>query len=93
MDAGEKTKKARQSGRKGIAMRVLIYLLKKYWFAVVVVAMVAIFFGIISSNQKLAVYTKDDRAEYTVIKEEETVLSPVVAQEINDGIIHFDSME
>ena len=59
-----------------MAMRVLIYLLKKYWFAVVVVVMVAIFFGIISSNQKLAVYTKDDRAEYTVIKEEETEFLP-----------------
>ena len=59
-----------------MAMRVWIYLLKRYWFAAAVVVMVAIFFGIISSNQKLAVYTKDDRAEYTVFKESETEYLP-----------------
>ena len=45
-------------------------------------------YDLFNSNKSMK---KDEYGE--LIKEEETVLSPVVAQEINDGIIHFDSME
>ena len=53
-------------------MRYLMYLVKKNWFLILVPVTIALSLGIISSDKKLAVFTPENRKEYTIVREPET---------------------